>query len=166
MKFKGKRLSWGWYVAAVILAFIAFNLHYGKWYEKEISYVATPVHAGVTLESKVEDMKEDVLNKLASCESGGRKEEDGITVLDSNGVGSYGALQWQRKSFMFYWEKMTGTPINGRDAIIAAMTPEKARQLAKWVIFETDSGVAKDWVICSRKHNLQLKVDFIKELTK
>jgi len=117
------------------------------------------------VEGKVTAWKEEVLDTLAKCESGGKREEDGIAILDSNNKGSYGTFQWQKSSVQFYYEKMTGQPINGRDAIILALTPDKARTLAEYVIFQTDAGVARDWVNCSRKHNLQMQVDRIKQLT-
>jgi hypothetical protein len=116
------------------------------------------------LEVKVRQLKDEVLDTLMKCESGGRKEEDGIVVLDSNDKGSYGAFQWQRTSYMHYYEKMTGNKISGRDAIIEALQTEKARKLAEWVIFETNAGSGKDWVICTRNYKLQAKVDLIKEL--
>lgn len=167
--YKGRftKRKWFLWLALIAVAFIALHVHFNSWYDKEIRYEAAipVVYAGETMEAKVEEMKEGVLDTLAKCESGGKKEEDGITVLDSNNVGSYGVFQWQRKSYMHYYEIMTGNKINGRDAIIHAMTPEKARELARFVIFETKSGVATDWVNCSRKYKLQERVDFIKELT-
>lgn len=120
--------------------------------------------ADITLEAKLELKKESILDRLAKCESGGKKEEDGITILDSNGVGSYGAFQWQKRSVQHYYEMREGKPINGRDAIILAMTPDQARDLARFVIFETANGVAKDWVNCNLRHNLQAEVDWIKSL--
>lgn len=118
------------------------------------------------LPMRIDELKNEVVAKLEKCESGGRKEEDGIVVLDSNDRGSYGVMQWQRKSVMYYYELKTGNPINGRDAIILALTADKARDLAKWVIFETESGVEKDWYNCSKKHGLQTEVDLIKKLAR
>lgn len=172
-----KKTTWsiiflGFAVGIIIANYTAIS----PWIEKmnnEVSvtntvmpvFIPQKVEAAVTLESKVESLKDDVLNQLAACESGGKKEEDGITILDTNGVGSYGAFQFQRKTVMFYHEKMTGEKINGRDAIILALTPDKARELAKYIIFETKAGVANDWVNCSRIHDLQTQVDLIKKLT-
>jgi len=120
--------------------------------------------ADTTMEAKVDALKEEILDTLMQCESAGRKEEDGIAILDSNDKGSYGPFQFQRTTVMFYMEKK-GEPINGRDAIILALQGDKARDLARYVIFETDAGVAKDWVNCNRKHGLQTQVDLIKKLT-
>ena len=159
---------------------LIFHPVFSAWLDKqnaagELNYVSEiipsiPVaHAGVTQESKyeakIEELKNSVLDRLAKCESGGKKEEDGITILDTNNVGSYGPFQFQRKTVMFYEEKRTGKPINGRDAIILALQGDKARELASWIIFETKAGVAQDWVNCDRANGLQKEVDLIKRLT-
>jgi hypothetical protein len=116
------------------------------------------------LDLKIRELKNAVLDDLAKCESGGRNEVDGIVVLDSNDKGSYGPYQWQRTSYMYYYEKQTGQQISGRDAIIHALQGDKARALAEYVIFETENGVSKDWVNCSHWHGLQERVDMIKML--
>lgn len=132
---------------------------------KEVSYVAAPkVEAAEIAPDKIEKAKDKVLDELAKCESGGIKEEDGITILDSNNVGSYGPFQFQRKTVMHYYKQMTGEKINGRDAIILALKREEAQKLAKYIIFQTKAGVAQDWVNCSRIHGLQAKVDLLKSI--
>lgn len=115
------------------------------------------------LEIRKGELKEVLLDKLQACESGGRNEEDGIVILDSNDVGSYGVLQFQRKTFMYYYEKMTGEKINGRDAIILALNKDKARDLARWIIFESGSGL-RDWVNCAKHRNLTAELGFINSL--
>jgi hypothetical protein len=125
--------------------------------------VQVPVYVD-TMPEKIEALKDEVVNDLAKCESGGKKEEDGIVILDSNNKGSYGVMQWQKTSYQHYYKIMTGSEISGKDAIIDALDAEKAKKLAKYVIFETKSGVAKDWVVCDGKHKLQERVNIIKKL--
>jgi hypothetical protein len=166
---------------AVCIASIAIHfLFVGPALDEELKVVATTtvesrvaelmkpqiVFADQTMESKVEDLKNSILDRLAQCESGGKKEEDGITILDTNGVGSYGVFQFQKKTVMHYYQKKTGQPINGRDAIILAMTPDKARELAEYVVFASGVGVEQDWYNCSKKHGLQAEVNVINKLTK
>lgn len=117
------------------------------------------------LERKIAELKTEVVETIAKCESGGRNEEDGIVVLDSNNVGSYGVMQWQRKSVMHYYEKRYDQKISGRDAILLALNAEKAKDLAEWVIFETPNGW-RNWIICSQKNDIASKVGFIKILEK
>jgi hypothetical protein len=118
------------------------------------------------LDEKLKEMKAEVLDTLSKCESGGKKEEDGIVILDTNNKGSYGIFQWQKTSVQHYFQMKTGKPISGKDAIILALDPEEARKLAEYVIFETKSGVINDWTNCSKKHGLQGKVDIISSLEK
>jgi hypothetical protein len=139
------------------------------WLANTVTAAGTPkVFAAEMKETRemvdIDAAKEKVIDMLEKCESGGKNEEDGIVVLDTNNVGSYGVVQWQRKSVMHYHHKRTGEKLNGRDAILLALDRERARDLAKWVIFDTDAGVATDWVNCSRMHGLQTRVDLIKEL--
>lgn len=172
-KFSVRRFSYILYAIAAFLLFVVFAPLFSNWMGEQnkksnLTFLAAPpAYAGVvapTMESKVEDLKESILDRLAACESGGKKEADGIAILDSNNVGSYGIFQFQRKTVMHY-QKLRGTDINGRDAIILALQGDKARELAKWIIFDTKAGVAQDWVVCSRKHGLQAEVDILKKLT-
>jgi hypothetical protein len=125
----------------------AANEANGDWiteFERQFAGLAEAAELD-RLDLKIRELKDAVLDDLEKCESGGRKEEDGIAVLDSNGKGSYGPYQWQRTSYMHYYEKQTGGLISGRDAIIHALQRDKARSLAEFVIFETPNGVEKDW---------------------
>lgn len=108
--------------------------------------------------STVDEMKADVLDRLAECENPKGKP----IVFDTNGVASVGQYQWQPHSFQHYWEKMTGIALSEKEAVIYALDDAKARRLAEYVIFETDKGPGKDWINCSRWHDLETLVAFIK----
>lgn len=108
----------------------------------------------------IDEMKADVLDQLKKCEN------PNVTnvpfIFDTNGIASVGSFQWQPHSFAYYWEKMTGDKITKKDAVLYALDEDKARELTEWVIFETDAGAGKDWVICERRHDLDTLVRFIK----
>jgi hypothetical protein len=106
----------------------------------------------------IDEMKSDVLDRLTKCENPGGKP----IVFDTNGVASVGAYQWQPHSFQHYWEKMTGEKLSEKEAVVYALDDVKARELAAYVIFETDNGAGKDWVNCNRWHGLDTLVQFIK----
>ena len=108
--------------------------------------------------STVDEMKADVLDRLAKCENPNQKP----IVFDTNGVASVGQYQWQPHSFQYYWKKMTGEMLSEKDAVVYALDDAKARQLAAFVIFETDAGSGKDWVNCTKWHDLDTLVGFIK----
>ncbi len=106
----------------------------------------------------IDEMKADVLDRLGKCENPNGKP----IVFDTNGVASVGQYQWQPHSFQHYWKKMTGQEITEKEAVILALDDTKARELAAWVIFETDAGSGKDWVNCTKWHGLDMLVKFIK----
>jgi hypothetical protein len=106
----------------------------------------------------IDEMKADVLDRLARCENPNQKP----IVFDTNGVASVGQYQWQPHSFQHYWMKMTGEKLSEKDAVVYALDDAKARELAAFVIFETDNGVGKDWFNCNKWHDLDALVEFIK----
>lgn len=107
----------------------------------------------------LEAMKGDVLDRLAKCESGGKET---TIVFDTNGKASVGNYQWQLSSFRYYHEKRTGVKLTERQAAVMALDDVKARELASWVIFDTEKGGSADWVNCYKWHNLETLVKFIK----
>lgn len=119
---------------------------------------------GDRLDQKIAELKGELLDTLAKCESGGRSSESGIIVWDTNNKPSLGEYQFQVATVQHYVSILWKEKITGRDAILIALDPEKSRQLASDIIFTTKNGVAKDWVICSRNNGLQTKVDFINSL--
>jgi hypothetical protein len=130
-------------------------------FHEELVYVAAPrAYAEMLQVNTVEEMKADVLDRLSKCESGGNSDV-GI-VFDSNGKASIGVFQWQIASFQHYWFKKNGEKLSNKDAIVYALDEDKARDLASWVIFETNKGSGSDWVNCTNWHDLDALVDFIK----
>jgi hypothetical protein len=131
-----------------------------EWVDKELHYIAAhPLEAAeIITPDTIEEMKNDVLDRLAKCENPHSKP----IVFDTNGVASVGNFQWQPHSFQHYWEKKTGVKLSEKEAVIYALDDTKARELASYVIFETDKGVKSDWVNCNNWHGLQELVDFIK----
>lgn len=126
---------------------------------KELHYQAPRAEAAeiITLDT-IETMKRDVLDRLAKCENPHNKP----IVFDTNGVASVGQYQWQPHSFQHYWQKKTGVKLTEKEAVVFALDDVKARELAAYVIFETDRGSEKDWVNCTAWHDLDTLVKFIK----
>lgn len=114
---------------------------------------------------KIDNLKWETVDLLQKCESGGRKVEDGIVVLDTNNRGSYGPLQFQRDTVVYYHKKLYGETITGQEAIIFALKEDTARQLAKDVLFQVD-GSWKEWYNCSKKLGLADRIALIKEFEK
>ena len=116
------------------------------------------------LQQKISDLKGEVLDTLAKCESGGRDNESGIIVWDTNNKPSLGKYQFQIATVQHYHLKRTGERLSGRDAILLALDEARARDLAQWVIFDNGKGVRNDWVNCDKWHGLDQKVEVIRSL--
>lgn len=115
--------------------------------------------------AKLEQLKADVISKLASCESAGHSEEDGIIIFDSNKVASIGQLQFQTKTVQYYYKKLYGQTITSKEATLIALDYDKASKLASDVIFRDGGNPEKDWYNCSRKLGLKAEVDVINKLS-
>ena len=139
---------------------------WGKMKNQELKAVNTFIPVAEAAEVKpetLEEMKGDVLDRLAKCESGGKET---TIVFDTNGKASVGNYQWQLASFRHYYEKKTGVKLTDRQAAVMALDDVKARELASWVIFDTEKGGSYDWVNCFKWHDLDTLVKFIKAHSK
>jgi hypothetical protein len=114
-------------------------------------------------EAKIEQLKSDVLDDLASCESGGLKDPDGAIVLDVNGKMSIGRWMWQRESVIYYMEKLEGKKITNREAIELSVDPVRARELTARVLFGEKDGY-KNWLNCANKFNLKTTIEIVNKL--
>ena len=114
---------------------------------------------------KVEQLKNDVVNQIKSCESGGHKEEDGLIILDTNNKMSIGQLQFQTNTVKHYYKTLYDKVITTKEAIEIAIDTDKATALAKDIIFQTDKGLT-NWITCANKFDSKAQVKIIKKLEK
>lgn len=152
-------------VAVIAVAFFIFNSHFNAWYEAEtIEYVAPRVaYASISMEAKVEVLKEDILDRLMACESAGHSEEDGIIIFDSNNEPSIGQFQFQRDTVVHYYGTLYGKEITRKDAVVIAVDTEKARELAHDIIFGVQGGVF-NWENCAESTGIVPEITVIKKL--
>ena len=115
-------------------------------------------------ETKIENLKHEVLNQLSKCESAGYKEDDGLIVFDSNAKASIGNFQWQVASVIHYMKVLKGKDVTRKEAILIALDKDSAGELAKMVMFETKNMAGKDWYNCNNKYNLDEQIKLIKKL--
>ena len=143
------------------VSIIAFNAHFNSWYDNEISYVA-PVYAGITMEAKVEAMKESIIDKIQACESAGHTEEEAIIIID-NGQLSLGTFQFFRPTIIHYYQTLYNQEITMKEAAYIAFDDVKARQLAYDIIWDVEGGY-KEWLNCSQKTGVVPEIEVIKKL--
>lgn len=174
-KFAGSSKEWSWkkWILGLIVfgcAFMIFHSYVVMPYlnkivkPKELSYVAAPIAEAAEVGVDLDAAKEKTIDILEKCESGGHKWDEGFIRLDTNDKLSYGPLQWQKDTVKHYVKVRDGREISGLEAVNIALDRVQSRSLALFVIFETEQGVDKDWVICSRNYQIQARVDLIKEL--
>lgn len=112
---------------------------------------------------RIESLKYDVVNRLSQCESGGAKDPDGLIIFDSNKKASIGRLQFQVSTVQHYYKALYQKTITQKEAIEIATNPEKAKSLAKDIMFKSKNQ-ANDWYNCAVKLDLNKEIQIIKKL--
>lgn len=113
----------------------------------------------------IEDLKDDVLNRLSKCESGGAAEPDALVTFDPDHSGkarnlpSLGRFQFKVPTIVYYAQKLQGRKITDLEAIQIATSPIESRKLASQIIFE--EGALDNWLTCTRTNDLKTLVNFI-----
>lgn len=123
---------------------------------------------------KIEGLKDELISTLAECESPGDTENTLPIIADNNKKGtlprreipSIGEMRFKIGTVMLYEKKRTGKELNSMEAVQIALDHSKARDLAKWIIFESGAGVENDWYTCSVTHDLERELKNIKKLDK
>lgn len=120
---------------------------------------------------KIEDMQMKLVEDLMSCETPSKKDTDGWVTYDPDKTGkpesvaSIGRLQFKVPTVILYQKKLYGVDMTGTDAVKLALDTEKAKVLARDIMFKSTKK-AGDWHNCANKLDLNNKIDLIKELSK
>lgn len=146
---------------------VTFGLSLATWYScnhpKVITNTVTIDNSGINFAQKIDSLEKDVVQSIRSCESGGKKESDGLIIFDTNKVASIGTLQWQVKSVIYYEKSLYGKVITGKEAILVALDDNQSGQLAQDVLFSTKDGW-KNWLNCSNRMSLESQINAIKKI--
>ena len=151
------------YLSIIILLLLVVYLgaNWNYWFKKT-EYIKVPVEKLIvndTAKQIIEKEKNDILDTLELCESGG----------DIN------AINWEdygfgknRASFGPYMLKVGTIQLFRKDltdyqAIQLAMNKDQARALSAEIIFENEGGIY-NWKNCMKKYGLFERVEFIKKL--
>ena len=117
---------------------------------------------------KVQVLKDEVLNNLKLCESGGLKEADGYVRMEHDGLLSWGPFQYRRHTIIHYAKKLLGKDIGMKEAALIAFDvhPEIGLEdFTRRILFETERGVW-EWENCAKLKGLAAEIAFIKKLAK
>lgn len=116
-----------------------------------------------TFNSRVETLKNEVVEKLAGCEANGFTSDDAPIILDSNKEISLGRWMYQRDTVIYYVKKLYGQDITRKEAVLIALDDEKGASLTKDILFKEANGY-KNWAICSKKLGLVNQIEIINKL--
>lgn len=164
-RFRRSYLIWGLLIIIAVLGFTVWNMQ-SYLLEYEAPIIQTIGNDQIFYETKVETLKQDVLDRLAKCETDGTEDPDGAIIFDSNEHPSIGRYQFQRKTVRHYIKEYEGRDITNSEAIAIAIDPVKASSLVSKIIFENGVDPALDWHTCSRKLGLSKEVEILNKLTK
>lgn len=147
------------------------------------SYAQAEDKSTAMYQAKIEDLKNKVMDKLMDCERFTYKDEDGLVTYDptdaqftksistgtkqtvvDKGEMSYGLFQFKKSTVVYFMEMKTGKKITKKEALLIALDTDKAKELAKYVAFETKNKIGKDWYNCNVKYGLDAQVDIIKSM--
>ena len=147
----------------ILLGMLGFTI-YGAYRFGETNVISIKAETVDSMPAKIEKLKDEVIDKLISCESQGYKESDAPIIYDTNKKMSIGLAQFQIATVIYYEKVLYNRQISAKEAVLIALDEQETRELAKDIIFKTKSGVIKDWYNCSIKYKLQDKVNLIKEI--
>lgn len=105
----------------------------------------------------MESRKDEMLRELATCESGGHGEAD--RPIYGFGGTFVGRFQFMPRTVMSYVQQREGRSLSFQEAKELAHDYERAKDLAKYMIFE--QGRINDWPACARKLGLAAQVNEI-----
>ena len=123
------------------------------------------------IQIRITELKNEIVEGLAKCESGNVSQDVGLIVYDNNKKGtlkgkhipSHGVMQYKSETAQRHYKGVYGTEISNYDAIILALTNDKAKELAGEAIVKIE-GSLWEWT-CATK-DMGIKVELIRELKK
>lgn len=136
------------------------------------------VYVDNSLQEKLSELKEGVLDDLKTAEIRGYEHLDAIIVFDPRkkdlascqrvgGVRlhcySFGPFNFKVATVQHYYEKFYGYTPTDKEAIDIALDNELSRELAHKVIFEEVGGI-NNWVNSARKIDAHSRITFIRGL--
>jgi hypothetical protein len=115
--------------------------------------------AAAEQERQYDDRKDEVMRQLAICESGGYGQSEKPIY---GGRGLYlGRFQFATRTVMSYVQRRDGVALNPKQAAELAHDYDRARDLAKYMIFDLEE--PWHWPLCSRKIGMPAQVAAIKQ---
>jgi hypothetical protein len=123
--------------------------------------VVAAVAPGLTLrEQEIADRKEQLLQQLATCESGSWGPS--ARPIYGGRRAYHGRFQFTLRTFITYTRKRDGTELTTKEAAADVQDYDKAASLAWYMIYDLQE--PWHWPLCSRKLGIPAQVNLIKQL--
>ncbi len=150
---------------------IIISIPYGTYqigaYVNDLKHVEAEVIAQDTLATKIDQLKENVLDQVKKGESMNLKEKDALITFDpsknsNKDIASIGLFQFKIGTVIGYYKQLYGKTITPLEAVQIALDEQQARQLAKDIIFK-DDGIG-NWYNTMNRYGLREQIKIIKLL--
>lgn len=119
------------------------------------------------LSAKIDQLQNDVVNEIAKLENitniPGVYDDNKAKSLPVKDKVSYGCMQFKISTIQHYYSVLKKGKISDIDSALLALDCDKAKGLAKEVIFKTQGGLW-NWSVATKE--MGMKVEVIKELSK
>lgn len=149
---------------------IAFGL--GSLFNNKIVYKQVEKEVILdNLKAKINQLKGELILSLRNCESSGYKESDGLVTFDGSKtnkkveIPSFGLYQFKKSTVIYFYKSLYNKDISGYDAVLIALDEEKSSQLTSDIVFKIDGSLGANWYNCTKKYNLQGRLDIINSLS-
>lgn len=165
---RGRFASNKWFVVKfiglpVVIVVLGLIVAYQYNHPKIVTNTVTIDNSDVNFASKIDSLEKSVVEQVRACESGGKKESDGLITFDTNHVASIGTLQMQVHTIVYYEKSLYNKVITNKEAILIALDNEQSGALAQQIMFSSKN-LANDWLNCSNKLSLEAQIVAIKKI--
>lgn len=157
-------------LTTLLVSLIGAGFLYGKFGQTEEVF-ADSIRTIDSFDGKVEKLKDEVVNKIAKCESGNISQDVALVKYDNNSrgtltgknVASLGVMQWKVGTVQHFYKQLYGKDLTNYEATVLALNNEEAKKLAKEAIFGI-KGAVFHWTCANDE--IIAEVTLIKKLLK
>jgi len=163
---------------AVIITLAVYNRYKEPVVITNEKEVIIETFIGVSLEKKIEELKQEVLDDLRHEEIKGHLDADLVIVFDPKDSDdircrkqgnvrlycySFGDFNFKIATVQYYYHMFNGIDLSDTEAMNIALDPEQARELAYEIIFNEVGGIW-NWKNSADKINAGERITFIRSL--
>ena len=172
-----KKLKKGFgYVACALFIILVVSLYNGARKADVLTFRAEANQEIKTIEidtlpQKIEELKDEVVEEIAECESNNASQDVALVVYDNNSKGtltgkhvaSIGVMQFKVATVQMFYKTLHGKELTNYEATTLALGNDRAKELAKEAIFGIKGAL---WHWSCATEEMGNRVTIIRELLK